>query len=406
MALRTVSSRPRHRAKRQTWLSEPARAVNASRARKRLPTLGELSVDRNNNLNLLRMIAASAVIISHSFPITAGKDAIQPMEELTGVQLGTMGLYVFFAISGFLIADSYHRSRTMSHFVTARFLRIFPGLLVVLLVTVLALGPLTSTLPLGEYFRNPGTITYVPSNLSLYFLQYELPGVFEGNPQPGTINGSLWTLFYEVVCYAGVVVAGALAIFARRRRLWLAVFAYALVWVAVFVVQDAAPQPLIALRDLSLPFFIGMVLYSLRDKVRLSYVGLVLLGVLPFLLGPSTLGRLSVVAAISYGVFVLGYRIKGPLLRYNRLGDYSYGTYIYGFPVQQSLVFVIPAMTAVWNAVLALALALVLAIASWHFVEKPALARKKTYGNALVAAVDRLRAPQGSRRPSQMDEAA
>lgn len=371
--------------------------VGDTTATKRLPRLGELSVDRNNNLNLLRMIAASWVIISHAYAVTRGNDALQPMEELTGVTLGVMGLYVFFAISGFLIADSYHRSRTMSHFVAARAMRIFPGLLVVLLATVLVLGPLTTTLPLSEYIGNRETFTYVPSNLTLLFMQYELPGVFEDNPVPGTINGSLWTLFYEVVCYGGVVLAGALAVFARRWRLWLAVGAYSLTWLAVFLAQDSAPELFVRLADLSLPFVIGMVLYAVRDQVPLSYLALGVLAVLPYLAGPSTLGTLSVVAAISYGVFVLGYRPKGPLLRYNRLGDYSYGTYIYGYPVQQTLVFLLPAITAVWNAVLALAITYAFAVVSWHVVEKPSLARKRQYGDALHAALLRRPHPRLAR---------
>lgn len=371
--------------------AQQVRDAARTRGRRRPQVLGELATGRDNNLNLIRMIAASAVIISHAYPITRGPDALQPLETLTGVQLGSMALYAFFAISGFLITDSFHRSRTLAHFSAARFLRIFPGLLVVLLLTIVVLGPLTTTLPASEYFVDPATIAYVPRNLSLAFLQYELPGVFQTNPDAGPINGSLWTLFYEVVCYAGVVVVGLLGVFARRRRLLVTTVLYGLWWLAVLAVGDRAPETLLLLWELSLPFFIGMVLHAVRDRVRLSWLALVFLAALPVIAGPSLFGHLAVVAAISYGVFVIGYRIRGPILLYNRLGDYSYGTYIYGFPIQQTLIFFIPAMTAVWNATLGLIITFGFAWASWHLVEKPALGRKKALGTAMQRLTERSR---------------
>ena len=97
-------------------------------------------------------------------------------------------------------------------------MRVYPGLLVVLLLTVLVLGPAFTTLSLGAYFSDRGTLLYLPRNLTLKWLQYDLPGVFLNNPYPAAVNGSLWTLFYEAfVCYGMVAVVGVLGL---MRRSW------------------------------------------------------------------------------------------------------------------------------------------------------------------------------------------
>ncbi len=156
---------------------------------------------RDNNLNLIRMVAAATVLISHAFPITTGADTVQPLEKQIGLTLGAVAVYVFFIISGFLIPRSFER-RSFTDFAIARILRLFPGLAVVLLLTVLFLGPLATSLPLSDYLSNPKTFAYLPRNLLLASLQYDLPGVFDDMPYPGAINGSLWSLFPEVMCWA------------------------------------------------------------------------------------------------------------------------------------------------------------------------------------------------------------
>lgn len=363
--------------------------------RHRSPTLGSLATGRNNNLNLIRMVAAAAVIIAHAYPIAHGPSSVQPLEAETGVTIGVMGLYAFFAISGFLIADSFQRSRTAWHFVAARILRLYPALVVVLLLTVAVLGPLTTTLTASEYFTSAGTTSYVPRNLSLAFPQYELPGVFTTNPNPGIINGSLWTLIFEVACYAGLAVVGFFGVLTSRRPLVVALALYGTFWLTVTIFHDSVPGTMARLADLSLPFVVGATMYALKDRVRLSWLVLAVLLLLVITTDESTPGRLAVAAMVSYGVFVLGYRVRGPILNYNRIGDYSYGTYIYGYPVQQTLVWLIPGMTALANWTLSLVVAVSFAAVSWHVLEKTALARKNALGARLAAMADTRRRQQG-----------
>ena len=177
---------------------------------------------RDNHLNLIRMVAAMAVLVSHAFPIALGEGAAEPLEALTGMALGGHAVAVFFILSGLLIARSFDRGSSHIRFLVARFLRLFPALIVVLVLTVL-IGATVSELSPGVYFATMDTLTYIPRNLSLAFLQYSLPGVFVENPGGSVINGSLWTLFYEVVCYIAVFGLGLIGLL-RKRAVFTAIF--------------------------------------------------------------------------------------------------------------------------------------------------------------------------------------
>jgi peptidoglycan/LPS O-acetylase OafA/YrhL len=341
------------------------------------PVLGDVCAGRNNNLNLIRMIAAVAVLVSHAWPIALGAEAVQPLERgLMGSTLGGIAVYVFFAISGFLIARSYERQASVFRWARARVLRLFPALFVVLLLTVLVLGPLVTALPADVYFSDPATMTYVPRNMSLAFLQYDLPGVFLDQPYPGAINGSLWTLVYEVLCYGGVLVAGLLGALGNRPRMALALAAYAAAYLLVFqVLEPEQVHPrLRMLLGLGLPFAIGTAFHVWRDRVLLSPAIVALLVAAATLAHGTAAFHVTMVLALVWGVFVVGYMPGAFLQRYNRLGDYSYGVYIYAFPMQQLMIHLFAPMGPLMNIALALPATLALAVLSWVCVEKPALA--------------------------------
>ena len=140
---------------------------------------------RNNNFNLLRIVAASAVLISHSYPLfSLGRGSTEPLDRVLGMSLGTLAVLTFFAISGYFISQSFHSSRSIVEFTVARSLRIYPGLLAVLVLTVFALGPVFTNVSLSVYFSDHETLFYIPRNLRLWPLQYELPGVFGDNAYP------------------------------------------------------------------------------------------------------------------------------------------------------------------------------------------------------------------------------
>lgn len=329
---------------------------------------------RDNHLNLIRMLAAMAVLVSHAFPITLGARAAEPLEELTGMSLGAHAVAVFFILSGLLIARSFDRGTSHARFLVARVLRLFPALFLVLVLTVLA-GAVLSELSPGAYFTAAGTLTYIPRNLSLAFLQYPLPGVFADNPVGPAINGSLWTLFYEVVCY-GAVFAIGLAGLLRKRALFTALFAA--IALAYVLSLSSAPEGGIAYRldklaQLGFPFALGTLAYVWRERVVLDLRIAALLWLLPVASAGTMLMPLVVTLAVGYSLLCLGLAVKGPLLAYNRLGDYSYGVYIYAYPLQQAAVHLFPGMSPLENMLAAAPVALVLAALSWHLIEERAL---------------------------------
>lgn len=331
--------------------------------------LGSCATGRNNNFNLLRMLAAAGVLLSHAYPISLGAGAKEPLQRfLDGMSLGSVSVLVFFSISGFFITKSFIFSSSWQRFLAARALRLFPALFVVLAVTVLLGGLFLTTADPVEFWRSAAG--YMLRNLTLFKLDYGLPGVFEDNPYGTAINGSLWTLFYEVVCYTGIFVAGLLGILHRPRLFALCLgLAVVLCLVMPYLPVHSRFQ---TLARLALPFAIGAGFFLWRDLIPLSPLVAAVLGLLAWFAHGTEAFRPVFVLALSYGVFVLGYWPSSLFQRYNRLGDYSYGTYIYAFPAQQ-LVASSGVIDPLVNIAVALPITLVCAVLSWHLVESVAL---------------------------------
>lgn len=342
-------------------------------------TLGDLARGRDNNFNLIRAIAATAVLVSHAWPISLGPGTPEPLSAWTGASLGTMSVYVFFAISGFLIAASFDRTRSPRAFLAARGLRLFPGLFVSLVLVAFVMGPLVTTLAPADYLTHPGTLAFVPRNMALVSNVYTLPGVFETNPY-ATVEGSIWTLVHEVVCYMGVLAIGLLGAFRRPRLMAACLGAYAAGYLAYAGLGLDLHPKITALHRLSLPFALGTLFYVLRHRLPLSIWGVAGLAALAAGLKGTAVAGPALILALAYGTFWLAYVPRGAILGYNRLGDYSYGIYIYAFPLQGLVVWLWGPMAPLTNIALALPLTLALSILSWHLIESPALALRHRLG--------------------------
>lgn len=328
--------------------------------------ISDLSAGRDNNFDLIRMLAATGVMVSHAFPITLGDGTPEPFETfLKGDNLGRACVFAFFSISGFYITRSFLMKRDTRAFLTARFLRLYPGLVVMFLLTVLAAGVWLSTDP-QVWQAAP---RYVLTGLSLVGY-YPLPGMFPDNPVPEAVNGSLWTLQYEVMCYLGVLALGLLGVF-DRKRLFVAIAA---LFVASYYVGPMLTGRLqvVYLLYLGMPFLVGVCFCLWQDRIPLSPVIAVALAALVVVLRPTPLFLPAFNLALAYVVFLLGFAQTPRLRAYNRLGDYSYGMYIYAFPVQQTMAQ-LGFLTPMSNLALAFPVTLVFAVASWHLIEGPAL---------------------------------
>ncbi|HEX4191588.1 MAG TPA: acyltransferase family protein, partial [Stellaceae bacterium] len=168
---------------------------------------------RENNFDALRLLAALAVILSHAFLIAQGTEKNDPLNWLTGNQcmLGLTGVFVFFAVSGFLVTQSFEQTRSPLRYLMKRVLRIFPAYLVCLVLTAFVLGPIVTTLSLGDYLHRPEPYRYLFYNSFFDIRVHELPGVmFVDNPVGLEVNGSLWSLGCEFDMYLMVLVLGLL----------------------------------------------------------------------------------------------------------------------------------------------------------------------------------------------------
>lgn len=384
--------------------------VRGTRAVGRSLSLAEAFDPRRNSVNALRLILATLVLVSHTLKLHGGSD---PLGRLTGgeVDLGTVAVDGFFALSGYLIVGSYLNSPTTGRYLWRRALRILPGFWVCLLVTTFVLLPLAQLLEFGTLDGFPLTgdrsaLSYLTSNAALFIRQFEVEGLFGG----GTVNGSLYTLFYEFLCYLGVAALGVVGLL--RTRTWPLIAIATATWllVVVEVVSGAAMTSRSSTIDIALRFGLmflaGAALHRLARHVPLGWAGgtiaaLVLLQatVLAILVGPDPLSKLVYlsIAPLAVAYLVL---LAGASPRLHRIGarrDLSYGLYVYAWPVQ-ALLLLLGARD--WPVLLygvtSLTVALLIAWASWAWIESPALHVKSWTPKALTqpSELDAERAEQ------------
>jgi peptidoglycan/LPS O-acetylase OafA/YrhL len=335
-------------------------------------TLAAASAQGQDNFLLLRLLAASLVIYGHG-PAISG-DVSRPDLFVwlgLGVYSGDLAVNAFFAISGFMIAGSYLRRRHLPSFLWARALRIYPAYAFCLLMSAYVLGSVFTTLPLADYLRNHEVLHYVQRNLELrQGVAYRLPGVFEAQAMPGVMNGSIWTLPAEVRMYLWVALAGVVGVLGRAY-LANVLIAGLIAW--GIARPDAIPlvnRPEFA--RLAGYFALGVFCLVNRRRIYVGWPIVAATGVLAWVAHGSVLYPFALAVALASFVFAFAY--DTPWYGYNRFGDYSYGLYLWGFPMQQVTASEMPGASALTNALIAWMLALAVAVVSWHMIEKPALA--------------------------------
>ena len=337
------------------------------------PTLAELAdAGRANNFDFIRFVAASLVILAHSFPVSYGTSHREILYRMSRGQthFGSLAVAVFFVISGFLITMSYEHSKGPFDFLVKRALRIFPGLVVVVVLSAFVLGALVTELPVREYFAHPQTYGYL-ENALLRAFQTGLPGVFLDLPLPVLVNGSLWTLWYEFLCYLAILALGVAQLL--RPAVLLTLLAFALVGYRL-----VPPLAEYALYFKFFAFFAGGALaYLLRRRLTLTTGSAV--GSLVLLAITMRVGGFNVAFAIagSYLTLFVAFAPWLPATRFAKHGDFSYGLYLYAFPIQQIVSMLFLPNVSWWkNLLVAYPFALACAAASWHLVERPALSLK------------------------------
>lgn len=340
-----------------------------------------IPVDRKNNFDFIRLILASCVIISHSFPLTGKKEPLLHYSH-EQIDLGRFAVECFFAMSGYLIFQSLERSKTILSYLWKRILRLFPALLVLLLLTMLILPFVYKG---KDIFEENSYWSYFPNVLSLYRVQYYVNGVFTNNPYPRVINGSLWSLSYEFSLYLFL-----LLLFPIKKHLKYIRIMLILAFAVAYLLLQFKPS------FLNSQFDRILLTSELSYKLASFFLAGSILSFLNFKKFNTLLVRLSLSLILIISIFFNLYGATAPLvlpiliimlsklntppinLTGKAIGDISYGVYIYVFFVQQLLMYFFNLSTPLLM-VTGLFVTYCLAFLSWHYIESTSLKFKNLF---------------------------
>ncbi len=353
---------------------------------------------RRNNFDAIRLFLAVLVIYSHSFPLSLGDNNQEPLFRITkhNLSFGGVAVAAFFIVSGFLITHSWIRRPMLKEFLRNRVLRIVPGYAACILISALVIVPLFA----GVQHTTSGHAGWFPTAWGILTLdKYEPAGVFPHNPFPGEFNGSLWSIHFEFLCY---LLVGALGVAGMLRRRFVAVLLFVLL--PLFVADRVLYHPIhwpgclkyyptyligdFGLLIFSTAFFLAGSTFRiyLRHIPRSRWLaGVAVLVAACSLLFPGA----PVLAAMFAGTYLILYVAFSRTLQLHnaaRFGDFSYGTYLYAFIIQQLLVSVWPGVTPMQLFLAAAPLALLAGAASWFTTERRFLRAKHKTAPATTTA--------------------
>lgn len=351
----------------------------------------------------MRIALAAAIICLHGANVTLG---LERAMEIVGQfrMVNAMLLALFFALSGFLVTASLLRCKSLISFIGLRVLRIVPALMVETTLSAIIIGPIFTATPLTRYFAD--------SKFRAYFLNivgdvhFELPGVFLNNPAPGVVNAQLWTVPYELWCYA-ILAFLAAATICFNRVLYLGFLVLAQIGLVCYDIYHS-DELLIHLRPhlLVFCFLLGVGFYLWRDKVPFNRATCLFAVVLCAAGMAGGRGDALFAVPAAYVACYLG--LMNPRRRWIvSSGDYSYGMYLYGFVVQQCVAAFGPS-TQDWyvNVLISLPVAFGVAVASWHLVEKHAIRLRdqlERFEAAVLSRISMIGFSRRSPRPVELD---
>jgi peptidoglycan/LPS O-acetylase OafA/YrhL len=347
-------------------------------------TLGAATEAHDNGFNLVRLVCAMLVVFYHAWQMNTLRPGADPITAFVAPvgDLGGLAVGVFFVISGMFVTQSWMRDPHLPRYALRRIARILPGLFVCMLVTtVLAVAFFSVQGWTGLLERGPWRLVF--SNTVLHWLKYIippeeqlLPGVLKGQ----YLNGPLWTLYWEGRMYVMVALIGLSAALPMRR--WVRGCALFLL-LAANLFPDVVSGYVWEVRMWSL-FLVGMLLQTMARSVRIGPVQLLCAIALAALnwtrsaaLTPSPLTWFGIaLVAVTAALWVGSSRVR--FIGHVQRNDYSYGVYIYHWPIILMLREVLPPIGALRLTAVALLVILPVAMLSWHFVEAPAqrLARR------------------------------
>ena len=332
--------------------------------------LSDFSDKRSNNLNFLKFVASLAVIISHAYPLSKGEETVDFLLQVSGQTLGLGGVAVavFFVSSGFFVSKSIERKNDTIVYLKARLKRLLPPLWFMLIVVILICAVGFTTLSISDYFFNTQFLKYC---LNFFLIPiHSLPSVFDSNVYPSVINGALWTLPIELICYVVLLVIYKLKLFNKNSYK-----IFSIIMVLGFIFVYCIPLPfIIFIRGYMAPFFmfyLGSLFWVYKDQIYISrklyYISIFILIALTL----AHFGHLALCLSFPYIVIYISFQLPQCGKMLSNLGNYSYGIYLFGWPIQQMVVSAFGgSMSIVLNCFISIPLACLAGILVYNVVEK------------------------------------
>jgi peptidoglycan/LPS O-acetylase OafA/YrhL len=349
-----------------------------------------------NHFDFIRLSMALLVVWSHSFALYLGTEANEPVSLIFNglYNSGKIGVMAFFVISGFLITKSFVRSKSTWLFMQSRVRRIYPGYLVATTICAFIVIPLYSSNLSLTVFE---VVETLGANL---LLKNHFPpsNAFAANPTPNAVNGSLWSIPYEFWCYIGVAILGMLGLLLNRWLTLCALIATLAGRVALDVlgkkpgggiIEHVIGWPYMWLVILP-SFLLGMLAYTHRDFIprsRILLAALVAGAIISSHLNEH-LANMLVAPALAYTTFYIAFdSVKLP--RASRWGDFSYGTYLYAYTIQQMLYASYGRnLNFAAYIILSLLTSLIAGVISWYLVERHFI-RRKSYDSQIAVRAEK-----------------
>ncbi len=342
----------------------------------------KVNIEREaNNFDLIRILFAWFVIVSHSYVLN-GMGESDPLGQITSnyLILSFIGVKGFFVISGYLILQSLTRSKSVIDYLVKRILRIFPGLIGVLIITLFSIYfiyPGTRV----PYLLNPEIYHYFWGNLTLISPPFFIHGVFDHLPSRA-INGSLWTIEFEFLFYIVL-----LLLFPIKKNLnavklallsLMVIFTIGNLYYPTALLSIKKPIPLDLIFDLGIYFITGSFLACVNwekwDSSKYLFIAAVLLFIVMIIF---KIDRAWLFTCLPFTILYIGQKkSKAADWVHQKLGDPSYGIYLYAFPIQQFIVYLFKPSTFelfIFSSIGAFAFG----ILSWRLIEKKALTLKR-----------------------------
>lgn len=342
----------------------------------------KISDGHDNFFTPLRFIFAFMVLIGHACIIGSNDLQGEPHIFYT-YTFSYMAVNLFFIASGFLVTKSMLYRGDMAEFSSARILRIFPALIVHVLLVMFVMGPFVTNLPLFEFFTHPDFLSQPLKVLSFYNTDMEMPGALLNNNEQ-IASGTLWTLRYEVLAYIGTALTFSLGLM-RKKWMLLAMFVgLSIAWMLAYGTGalETMPATIAAILRFGVCYSLGAVIFAYRERLQFHILGVILVTLAAAFTNGTAIFEVTTTIMLAYFVFWAAYIKLPKLVKLQTVSDISYGIYIYHWAILQWLDHLYDLNS--WQLITITApVTILISMASWHWVEKPMLSNKKAFAEKL-----------------------